>query len=191
MTRRILFLVGGITLACVGLVALRPQTVLWAQSAVQEPSGSSNTGGSIRIPAMHQPPVPKPAGSLIWKSEPRDSSDPRRDLWAQISQAKQEVGKAEAEGREQAVTRLKELLNAYFVQDMEVRRQELEEIKKRVTELESYLQRRQAAKGDIIELQAKVLVNEADGLGFFTSPVSPEEARDDLSPSLFRRSSAK
>ena len=50
---------------------------------------------------------------------------------------------------------------------MERREKELADVEERVTKLRSTLQRRREKKRDILDLQMEVLLNEADGLGFF------------------------
>jgi hypothetical protein len=76
----------------------------------------------------------------------------------------------EAEGddaRAEAKENLTKLLDEYFEADMERRERELAEVEERVNKLRSTLQRRREKKGDILDLQIEVLLNEADGLGFF------------------------
>jgi hypothetical protein len=78
----------------------------------------------------------------------------------------------EAEGgdaRDEAKEKLTGLLDEYFEADMERREKELAEVEERVTKLRSTLQRRREKKRDIVDLQMEVLLNEADGLGFFGS----------------------
>jgi hypothetical protein len=84
----------------------------------------------------------------------------------------------EAEGddaRSDAKEKLSELLDEFFESDMERREKELAEVEERVTKLRSTLQRRREKKRDILDLQMEVLLNEADGLGFFggEGPGSP------------------
>jgi hypothetical protein len=55
---------------------------------------------------------------------------------------------------------------------MDRRASELEKIEKRVSHLREQLERRGNHKPDIIDLQVKVLVNEAEGLGFFSDSES-------------------
>jgi hypothetical protein len=77
---------------------------------------------------------------------------------------------SEAEGddaRSEAKEKLAKLLDEYFESDMERRERELSEVEERVNKLRSTLERRRQKKEDIIDLQIEVLLNEADGLGFF------------------------
>jgi hypothetical protein len=62
---------------------------------------------------------------------------------------------------------LSKILDSYFEQDMQWRSSEIESIEQRVQRLRNQLQRRRQAKEEILQLQLKVLENEAAGLGFF------------------------
>lgn len=53
-----------------------------------------------------------------------------------------------------------------FDEDMKSRETELTKLEERLTKLRAQLDRRRKAKSEIIQLQIKVMVNEADGLGF-------------------------
>ena len=57
-----------------------------------------------------------------------------------------------------------------FDEDMKVREGELTRIEQRIAKLRSRLDKRKKARTDIIQLEMKVLSNEAEGLGF--APVS-------------------
>jgi LysM repeat protein len=69
--------------------------------------------------------------------------------------------------RRSAEQELRDLLNRYFDSDSEHREQELAAIEKRVNKLRNLLASRKEAKDSIVNLQYQVLVNEAEGLGFF------------------------
>lgn len=62
---------------------------------------------------------------------------------------------------------LKKTLHEYFLADMQHRVRELDEIKKRVTNMEGKLKRRLNSRDEVVDLQFRLLVHEADGLGFF------------------------
>lgn len=64
---------------------------------------------------------------------------------------------------------LDERLSKYFDDDMTQREGELAKIEERLTKLRELLERRRAKKQEIVELQAKVALNEADGLGFYNT----------------------
>jgi hypothetical protein len=62
---------------------------------------------------------------------------------------------------------LADLLNKCYDEDMAQRERELKQIEERLTKLRELLSRRRAKKQDIIDLQTKVALNDADGLGFY------------------------
>ena len=60
----------------------------------------------------------------------------------------------------------------YFDSDMKFRRKEIEEIEAGLEEMEALLEKRTKAKQAIINLQLRMIVNEAMGLGFFNGALS-------------------
>ncbi|MFO1092581.1 MAG: hypothetical protein U0992_04600 [Planctomycetaceae bacterium] len=60
---------------------------------------------------------------------------------------------------------------------MQLREQEIRDIEERVKKLQAQLERRRAAKAELLDLQLKVLVNEAEGLGFYGRGGSMERTR--------------
>lgn len=77
----------------------------------------------------------------------------------------------DAEGEEDkatALSNLNEVIEKCFEDDMKVREQELTSIEQRLNKLRAQLDRRRAKKQEIVDLQVKVAINEADGLGFFS-----------------------
>ena len=58
-------------------------------------------------------------------------------------------------------------LSEYFEADMKSREQDIKEIEERVQKLRAQLEKRRAAKATILDLQLKVMINEAEGLGFY------------------------
>jgi hypothetical protein len=83
-------------------------------------------------------------------------------------------GAADEQQKADATKRLGELLNAYFEEDVRRRETELAQIEERVKKLREQLNRRREKKQEIIDLQMKVALNEADGLGFFSRPAGRE-----------------
>ena len=59
---------------------------------------------------------------------------------------------------------------AIFDKDMTSRETDLSQLEERLTKLRNQLKRRKEAKSEIIQLQIKLMVNEADGLGFSGTP---------------------
>ena len=71
-----------------------------------------------------------------------------------------------AAAKEKATVNLSKLLKDQFDTDLKQREKEIASIEARVKQLRSILGKRRDARNEIIELQVKVLVNEAKGLGF-------------------------
>lgn len=78
-----------------------------------------------------------------------------------VSEAPDKAAKAAA------TTNLRQRLDEYFESDMHKREQQLIDIQARVQRLRTQLEHRRAKKQEIIDLQAKVAINEAEGLGFY------------------------
>jgi hypothetical protein len=79
---------------------------------------------------------------------------------AELRDATEEAKKADITKKlEAAVTK-------FFDEDQKARETDLTKLEERLKKLRAQLDRRSKAKADIIQLQIKVLVNEAEGLGF-------------------------
>jgi murein L,D-transpeptidase YcbB/YkuD len=87
-----------------------------------------------------------------------------QDVADKFSAAEEESQKAAA------LKQLNELVDQFFEQDMEVRKQELADIEARLAKLRAQLDRRRAKKQEIVELEVKVAINRAEGLGFTSEP---------------------
>jgi hypothetical protein len=86
-----------------------------------------------------------------------------------IRQAAEKLRDAKGnEARSEAEKELRDLLEQYFDDDLQRRQAELGEMEDRLAKLEKQLDRRESKKDEIVDLQVKVLVNQAEGLGFFT-----------------------
>ena len=73
----------------------------------------------------------------------------------------------DSQDKEAAQKKLVDTLNKCYDEDMVQREKELKQIEERLAKLRELLERRRAKKQDIIDLQVKVALNEADGLGFY------------------------
>jgi murein L,D-transpeptidase YcbB/YkuD len=73
-----------------------------------------------------------------------------------------------------AMKNLNEVIDKCFEDDMKVREQELASIEERLNKLRAQLDRRRAKKQEIVDLQVKVVINDAEGLGFYS------EAKGDM-----------
>ncbi len=93
---------------------------------------------------------------------------------------------ATPEEKQQATEALGKLLGEYFDSDMQRRQADLDKVRQRVARLEELLNKRQAAKQEIVDLQLKTMVNESEGLGFFSTPApgQPGAITDPLNPQL-------
>jgi len=90
-----------------------------------------------------------------------------------IRQAAVKVRDAQdAAAKSAATAELAKLLDEHFEADMRVRQQELAGIVARLEKLKAQLDRRRAKKQEIVDLQLKVALNEAEGLGFYSQPMS-------------------
>lgn len=95
-------------------------------------------------------------------------SKPRSDALVRIRRARQALAQSkDGDSEKKSIEELKTALGEYFDSDMNVRRSELDALKRELSELEEKLTERANAKDEIIELQRKMIVNEANGLGFF------------------------
>lgn len=76
------------------------------------------------------------------------------------------------EDKSTAMKNLNEVVDKCFEDDMKVRENELADIEERLNKLRAQLDRRRAKKQEIVDLQVKVAINEAEGLGFFSESKS-------------------
>lgn len=83
-----------------------------------------------------------------------------RDALKSLRTAKTVEAKTKAK---EAVTKL---LKEQFDADLKQREKEIANIEARIRQLRSVLEKRRTARDEIIQLQLKVIVNEAEGLGF-------------------------
>lgn len=78
-----------------------------------------------------------------------------------------------AEKKELARKQLMELLSVGFDRDLETRESDLKDLESRVQKLRSQLEKRTAAKQEIIDLRLKTIQNEADGLEYPGAATQP------------------
>jgi hypothetical protein len=90
------------------------------------------------------------------------SKEAIRQVAEKLRDATSDEDKAKAQGE------LRRLLTEYFKKDWKRRKADLDEMEKRLGKLRDQLARRQAKMDEIVDLQIKVLINEADGMGFFS-----------------------
>lgn len=101
----------------------------------------------------------------------RSSEQPRVAPWQAIQTATNELRDAPDDAAKAAARKkLVDLLAQFFDADMKNRQAQLQAIEERVKKLRSQFDKRASKKQEILDLQLKLLENEADGLGFFGSP---------------------
>ena len=74
--------------------------------------------------------------------------------------------------KEDLTKKLEAAIVKNFDEDMTSRETDLTQLEERLTKLRAQLDRRRKAKAEIIQLHLKVIVNEADGLGFSGASVN-------------------
>lgn len=103
-----------------------------------------------------------------WRAKFRFAGPP--NAMPEIQKAAKALHEAkDANAKEAADKKLTALLDEYFDEDMKRREEELASIEERLKNLRAVLEKRRAKQSEIVELQKKVLLNEADDLGFFTN----------------------
>jgi hypothetical protein len=89
---------------------------------------------------------------------------------AKVAKIQRELRDAEDNKKPELTKQLETAVSECFDQDMKVREGELTKIEQRLAKLRARVDKRKKARTDIIQLEMKVLENEADGLGF--APIS-------------------
>jgi hypothetical protein len=127
-----------------------------------QPAVSPDPYGPASI-EVHDPNFVGDGKRLMLKFRGADGSkDAIRHSAEKLRDATSDEAKGKAQGE------LRRLLSEYFEKDMKRRKTDLDEMEKRLGKLRNQLERRQAKMDEIVDLQIKVLINEADGLGFFS-----------------------
>lgn len=89
-----------------------------------------------------------------------------------LKKAAEDVQNAKDDDAKSAARKkLSELVDKAFEEDMTERQKELKQLEERLAKLREQLSRRKEKKQDIVDLQIKVLLNDADGLGFTSGDV--------------------
>jgi len=84
----------------------------------------------------------------------------------EIGRLMNQLREADDAKKPELTKQLQTAVDKYFDDDMKARETELTKLEERLSKLRNQLDRRRKAKAEIIQLQIKVLLNEADGLGF-------------------------
>ena len=139
----------------------------------QDSGASSNTSGAPRLPSRQSSASVSVSGASGASYSSNENSfstggEPAiaairseiKQLTDQLRQAVDDTTKADL------AKQLETAVSKYFDEDLKIRESQLSKLEERVTNLRSQLERRRKAKGEITQLQTKVLINDADGLGF-------------------------
>jgi hypothetical protein len=146
------------------LLTLLCGVVLLAPSRGQAPA---------RTPTPVPPPQPNDLYGVAQAVElPLDQYYPNYPM--RITPAQSEIRKlvnqlreTDDEAKKADLTKqLEAAVAKHFDEDMKTRETELTKLEERLKKLRAQLDRRAKAKAELIQLQVKVLVNEAEGLGF-------------------------
>jgi hypothetical protein len=108
---------------------------------------------------------PLPGATSYWIAGPAGAGTVAGELRKAAEAVRNADGDEETSAARKA---LAELVEKCFDADMVNREKELAELEKRLAKLREQLDRRRTKKQDIMDLQIKVLLNEADGLGFYS-----------------------
>jgi hypothetical protein len=151
-----------VRLNIVWLLAITAGLGMYSLSLAQEAT-APGAGQTVTPPPSYAPAVESPYAAASIPGMPG-----RGNEIPSIRQAAEAVRDAEGpQAKADAQVRLMEYLAKYFDDDFKRREKELTEIEQRLAKLRELLDRRRNSKQEIIELQAKVALNEAEGLGFY------------------------
>jgi hypothetical protein len=93
--------------------------------------------------------------------------------WSKVEKLANELGEAKDDKQKTAVTdKLKSAVDKCFDEDVKAREADLKKLQERIDKLKAQLDKRRQAKDEIVQLEVKVLTNEAAGLGFSHSTAS-------------------
>ena len=107
--------------------------------------------------------------SRAWEAAAMERAGREPSFTQQLYSLKSTLSSPDAsdEQKSNAKQEIEALLNQYFDEDIKARQAKITEIEQRIAKLKAQLERRRAAKGELVQLQMKLIENEAAGLGFF------------------------
>lgn len=162
---------GGLSAGSAGGIAARGPRMLGGM-------GGAGLGGMIEGPGtdgggtMGSGSMGSSAGGMAGGDMGAMDSDPVQSEKQQLSQLIQILNQrlsSKKHNRETVKKQLQAALQQYFDADMEQRVRAFDKVKARLTEMESKLQSRLNNEQEIIELQLKKMLHQADGLDFSIS----------------------
>lgn len=110
---------------------------------------------------------------------------------ATIEKARMKLARAvSADDEAKATKELKEALSVYFLHDLEERDRLLKAVRADIEKMKQKLEKRSNSKSSIVDLQFKLFVNEASGLGFFSPKVTATKDFFGANPTVERPVSA-
>lgn len=139
-----------------------------------EPTPSSESSYSNAAPKK------KPKKKYLYSFQGQKNAGKSRDITAQtmIQQATKKFKTAKTDDEKQAARKgMTAGLSRYFDDDIKKREAGIVKIEERVKKLRVQLEKRQEAKDRLVDLQVQLLINEANGLGFYSSPNSQSFSR--------------
>jgi hypothetical protein len=166
--------------ALAGLAAtLVGVAVCWSQTA----TSSTQSGGAIApsIPSSTDPfEAPRSTSSAAPTANPFERATVHFEnaiglnavtgpAQSKINELIERLRDADELHKPDLVKELEAAVSAEFDEDMKHREAELTKLEERMAKLRTQLERRKKAKAEITQLQTKVIVNEAEGLGFSSS----------------------
>ncbi len=96
----------------------------------------------------------------------RDKLREVQNLASELKSANEPDSKVDEKKKAEMTKRLETAVGGIFDSDMTEREQQLAQVEQQLKNLRAVLDRRRRAKAEIIQLEVKVLTNEAAGLGF-------------------------
>ena len=107
---------------------------------------------------------------------PPSNSDRKVQQWqARIQQYIRQLHQIDdPEKRKPILSQIKNLLNTYFQHDLKTRSQAIDQLEARVKKLRSQVEKRRKSGQKILDLQMQLIINEADGLGFMSMPLTTQ-----------------
>ncbi len=135
--------------------------------------GALLAGLALRLPAQQATPtrtIYRPVQNVVtqYRSTTESAVAESQQLEQRVSAAFQKYQSAEAGAdRDAAEGELRAALDEQFELLMTQREAQLADLRARLDKLAEQIQKRREAKQQIVDLRAKVLLNEAQGLGFY------------------------
>lgn len=157
--------------------AARPEALMLSRDPFDVGADSMSSGGPMRDKQVQRTVIETQYVPL----SPTELEE-QRTYQAAVATLKSDEP---AEKKELARKQLMELLSVGFDRDLETRESDLKDLESRVQKLRSQLEKRTAAKQEIIDLRLKTIQNEADGLeypGAATQPAGTPIRREPGAP---------